>query len=98
MNDIYTNGPMETGFDVYNDFFSYSSGIYQHVSGLYAGGHAVKIIGWGNEAGVDYWICANSWGTGWGEQGFFRIRMGECNIDTGVFSCLPDVAGAASSL
>jgi len=64
---------METGFTVYEDFMSYKSGIYHHVSGEVAGGHAVKMIGWGNEGGVDYWICANSWGPEWGEKGFFRI-------------------------
>lgn len=45
------------------------------------GGHAVKMIGWGVEGGVKYWICSNSWGTGWGENGFFKIKMGECGID-----------------
>lgn len=48
---------METGFNVYSDFYSYSSGIYTHVSGSFVGGHAVKIIGWGNLNGVNYWIC-----------------------------------------
>jgi cathepsin B len=27
-NEIYYGGPVETGFTVYNDFFSYSSGVY----------------------------------------------------------------------
>jgi cathepsin B len=31
--DILTNGPIETGFSVYQDFFSYNSGIYKHVTG-----------------------------------------------------------------
>lgn len=58
---------METGFTVYGDFFNYKSGIYKHVSGNMAGGHAVKILGWGQENDTKYWICANSWGTSWGE-------------------------------
>ncbi len=73
---------METGFEVYHDFFNYKQGVYHHVSGDLAGGHAVKILGWGkDEEGTDFWICANSWGPGWGEEGFFRIRMGEGGID-----------------
>lgn len=64
---------METGFEIFEDFFSYSDGIYHHVSGESVGGHAVKILGWGSENGIDFWICANSWGENWGENGFFRI-------------------------
>ena len=61
---------METGFTVYADFMSYSGGIYEHVTGGVRGGHAVKIVGWGVEGGINYWICANSWGTSWGDGGY----------------------------
>jgi cathepsin B len=80
--EILANGPIETAFTVYQDFFSYTSGIYTHVSGGVAGGHAVKIIGWGNQNGTNYWIVANSWGTSWGINGFFNIAFGQCGIDT----------------
>ena len=46
------------------------------------GGHAVVILGYGEELGVPYWICQNSWGYNWGEDGYFRIAMGECGIDS----------------
>ena len=42
----------------------------------YAGAHAVALIGWGTDGGVDYWHLANSWGKGWGESGYGRIRRG----------------------
>jgi len=92
--DIQANGPVETGFDVYADFMSYSGGIYQYdgVSGL-LGGHAVKIIGWGEESGTKYWIVANSWNTGWGEDGFFKIEIGQCcNFESEVIGGTPDVS------
>jgi cathepsin B len=92
---IEASGPVETGFTVYDDFFNYKSGIYHHVSGGVDGGHAVKIIGWGAQGSENYWIVANSWGTSWGEKGFFNIRQGDSGIDDQVFGCTPDVAGAA---
>uniref|UniRef100_A0A7S3NH55 Peptidase C1A papain C-terminal domain-containing protein n=1 Tax=Euplotes harpa TaxID=151035 RepID=A0A7S3NH55_9SPIT len=83
-NAIMTNGPVEAAFTVYEDFFSYAGGIYRHTSGGVAGGHAIKAVGWGVEGDTRYWIMANSWGTGWGENGFFRIAFGECGIESDV--------------
>jgi cathepsin B len=79
-NDIFTYGPVETGFLVYQDFLSYKSGIYKKTSNSLLGGHAVKVIGWGVDAATktQYWVVANSWGTSWGEQGHFRIAIGNC--------------------
>ena len=46
--------------------------------------HSILIVGWGEENGEKYWICMNSWGKVFGENGFFRILRGvnECNIET----------------
>ena len=84
MLDIYENGPVEASFTVYEDFLTYSSGIYQHITGSALGGHDVKIIGWGVENDVKYWLCANSWNEEWGDKGFFKIKRGsnECGIES----------------
>ena len=79
--ELSKNGPIHTGFQCYSDFMNYKGGIYKHVSGTLRGGHAVVFVGYGVEDGVNYWICQNSWGPNWGESGYFRIQMGDCNID-----------------
>mmetsp|Transcript_5055 Transcript_5055/g.7630 ORF Transcript_5055/g.7630 Transcript_5055/m.7630 type:complete len:303 (+) Transcript_5055:26-934(+) len=78
---ILEGGPVETAFTVYQDFYSYSGGIYKHTWGGVVGGHAVKIVGWGVQNGTKYWIIANSWGASWGMDGFFWIEFGQCGID-----------------
>lgn len=90
-SEIANKGPVEAAFTVYEDFFSYSSGVYHHVSGGVAGGHAIKLLGYGTENGTPYWLAANSWGTGWGMSGFFKIQHGDCGIEDQVFSCDPQL-------
>lgn len=79
-NWISTRGSLTGCFIVYQDFFSYRSGVYRHVSGDAAGGHCVEIIGYDDAQGC--WICKNSWGADWGEGGYFRIAYGQGNIET----------------
>jgi len=94
--EIMTNGPVETAFWVFDDFMNYGGGIYEKLkSASLAGGHAVKIIGWGYDKvqKLPYWLCANSWGEDWGEHGFFRIRRGnsECGIEDQIATGIPKV-------
>jgi len=83
--ELMTNGPIEVAFTVYEDFMTYTGGVYYHVSGKSLGGHAVKLMGWGvdEDTGMDYWLLTNSWDTDWAEDGFFRMRRGtnECGIE-----------------
>ena len=80
---LITYGPLVVDFDVYEDFGSYNGGIYEHVWGSLEAGHAVSIIGYNDDPG--YWICKNSWGSGWGENGFFRIKYRQCRIDDNAY-------------
>lgn len=89
---------MTAAFGVYADFFTYKTGIYHHVTGDHVGSHAVKVLGYGVEGGVNYWIAANSWGDKWGENGFFRIKEGECGFDGTGWACIPDVTASAEEL
>ena len=89
--ELYENGPVEASFTVYEDFLTYRSGVYQHVTGKALGGHAIKIMGWGVENGVKYWLAVNSWNEEWGDKGTFKIRRGtnECGIESSVNAGLP---------
>jgi C1A family cysteine protease len=79
--DALTNhGPLVAVLDIYDDFFGYGSGIYQHVSGQKVGSHCILVVGYSQSQNC--WICKNSWGEGWGEAGFFRIAYGQCAIDS----------------
>eukprot|EP00035_Acanthoeca_spectabilis_P019618 m.429001 g.429001 ORF g.429001 m.429001 type:complete len:362 (+) comp16930_c0_seq1:668-1753(+) len=81
---IMEGGPVETAFSVYTDFENYAGGVYTHTSGSLAGGHAVKIVGWGEDSGTKYWKVANSWNPYWGEEGYFRIVRGDANGNGGI--------------
>jgi C1A family cysteine protease len=80
---IMFDGPVTTSMKVFTDFLYYKKGIYTQVKGTLIGFHAVEIIGWGTEKGVDYWEVSNSWGTKWGVGGKFFIQRGinECGIE-----------------
>ncbi|KAH7966901.1 hypothetical protein HPB49_020389 [Dermacentor silvarum] len=89
--EIYKNGPVEALFTVYADFLSYKSGVYQRHSEESVGGHAIRIIGWGTENGVPYWLATNSWNEDWGDKGYFKIRRGndECGIEDQIDAGIP---------
>jgi cathepsin B len=84
--NIMLKGPIEAGFLVYDDFMSYKGGIYRRTSDNVLGGHAVRVLGWGEEDGIRYWIAANSWGTQWGDEGYFKIAYGECGFENAIIA------------
>jgi cathepsin B len=57
MESLVNHGPLQMAFNVYQDFFTYSSGVYRHTHGGLAGGHAVRIVGYGvdDASGLPYW-------------------------------------------
>ncbi|KAH8029831.1 hypothetical protein HPB51_004866 [Rhipicephalus microplus] len=89
IQEIYANGPVQALILVKEDFFLYRSGVYKimRISETLpsefrrSGWHSVSILGWGVDRSqyrpIKNWLCANSWGHGWGENGYFRIVRGE---------------------
>ena len=74
-------GPLPTSYMVYEDFKHYKSGVYSYVSGKKLGGHAVLLVGYDDKE--KYFIVKNSWGPGWGEDGYFRIAYSEMDNEVG---------------
>jgi cathepsin X/AP endonuclease-2 len=75
MSEIHQRGPVTCGLytsDVFD--FNYFGGVWTQENEEFD--HDIEVVGWGTDAGEDYWHIRNSWGTYWGEAGFFRIKRG----------------------
>ena len=80
MQEIYQRGPLACGIAVPEALDTYTGGIYCDDTGDMEIVHDVSIVGYGVEDGNKYWLIRNSWGTHWGEDGFFRVCRGTNNI------------------
>lgn len=94
-HEIYSWGPVTTGMIIYPDFYEFDpiTEIYEwNGKGPVSGGHAIEIVGWGNEGGKKYWIVKNSWGSEWGINGYFKMIRGtnNCKIEENVMTGVPD--------
>jgi hypothetical protein len=82
------DGPISTTFMVYGDFHW---DCYWHAD---TGdlNHAVVIVGWDDSiCNGGGWILKNSWGSSWGDNGYFYMPYGSCGI--GRFSMQPILPG-----
>lgn len=82
---IYLKGPIAAGVDDDDAFDDYERGIYSSTAlpPEETTNHAVILVGWGNENGTEYFIGKNSFGTEWGEDGWFRIAVNSSRIGEG---------------
>jgi len=84
-SDVAANSPSQLQLAVSQGPVSVAIEADKMVFQLYNGGiisksscgtnldHGVLVVGYGTDAGQDYWLLKNSWGPTWGESGFFRI-------------------------
>lgn len=77
---LYTNGPSYMGVNATGMHLNYyTHGIIEvdNCGKNYTeSDHGVLVVGWGKEKDTPYWIVKNSWGDDWGEDGYFRVKMG----------------------
>jgi xylem cysteine proteinase len=82
---LVKTGPVAVGIDASGDEVRfYSRGVLTAPCSD-ALNHAVLVVGYGVEDPNPYWRLKNSWGTRWGEGGFFRLvrgleGSGECGL------------------
>jgi cathepsin X len=78
--EIGARGPIHCAVCVTPEFEKYSGGIFEDTTNCTTLDHSISIAGYGTENGKDYWIGRNSWGTYWGEDGWFRLARGTNNL------------------
>lgn len=84
MAAVYTQ-PVVIAIEADTRYFqSYSGGILDSPSCGTNLDHAVEIVGYGSENGLDYWIVRNSWSSSWGENGYVRIKKTSSTNDIGI--------------
>lgn len=93
--EIFKWGPVSTGMNVYTDFYTFKpkTEIYSwNKKGDPVGGHAITIVGWGEEKNIKYWWIRNSWGKTWGINGYFKMLRGtnDCGIEENVLAPVVD--------
>lgn len=85
-------GPLLSSMILYEDLEFYKSGVYRYATGNKLGSHAVVIVGWSDSDRA--WIVRNSWGSKWGEGGFFKAAWDDTNVLVGRYTWLFDVSNA----
>lgn len=84
MNAVATLGPIAISVDA--SWGSYAGGVFNGVCGSTID-HAVVLVGYGTQSGLDYYLVRNSWGSSWGEDGYIKIHRKDsdstnCATDT----------------
>jgi hypothetical protein len=80
---IYDYGSVQVGVYVDSYFQVYTAGVFNNCSKKKSIqiNHIVTLCGWDDAKGA--WLLKNSWGTGWGENGFMWIVYGCNNVGYG---------------
>lgn len=90
MAEIYARGPIACSIYAHSPaFLDYKSGIIQDHTTYNSTTHVVAITGWGVEkdTGIKFWVGRNSFGTAWGEEGWFKLQRSVNCLDIEEHPC-----------
>lgn len=89
MTEIYARGPIACHVYAHSPaFLDYTNGIISDPTDYGYTTHVVVVTGWGVDAkGTKYWIGRNSFGTSWGEVGWFKLERGKNTLDIERHNC-----------
>ncbi|XP_072449888.1 procathepsin L-like [Chiloscyllium punctatum] len=75
-------GPVSIAVDAsQRDFQLYRSGIYYNQNCTkHLPNHAMLVVGFGTDNRQKYWLVKNSWGTGWGDEGYIKMAKDVQNM------------------
>ena len=77
---IYDYGPVSVAVCVNTAFHDYTGGVFSGPTCSNIN-HAVALVGWDDNQGTNgVWFLRNSWGPGWGEDGYMNIEYGVCDV------------------
>jgi alpha-tubulin suppressor-like RCC1 family protein len=84
IKNALAQGPVGTWLRIYDSFYAYDGGVYSAYGSTYSeDNHYVLIVGY--DDAQQCWIAKNSWGSTWGENGYFRIAYNS-GCDFGMFT------------
>jgi len=101
--ELTANGPISCGIHVTDAFEDYTGGIYSEKVRFPMINHEISVVGFSKDAttGEEYWIGRNSWGTYWGMNGFFYMKMGDSDglgIETNCVAGIPSYTKPGSEV
>ena len=93
---VFKHGAVVASVKSKGEFENYKGGLFAGCPTTDKTDHAITVVGYGSENGIDYWLIKNSWGPNWGEKGFIKMKRGVnmCGIGKSMVAVLCEkVAG-----